>query len=50
MIAGRTSIMFTDPPDAVKWQVYECREAVPEPLYQDDADDGYGLCNDPSRR
>ena len=31
----------------VKWQVYECRDAVPEPLYTDNSGPGYGLCNDP---
>ena len=28
----------------VNWAVYPCREAVPEPLYSDDAGPGYGLC------
>jgi hypothetical protein len=28
----------------VNWVVYQCREAVPEPGYSDDAGPGYGLC------
>jgi hypothetical protein len=29
----------------VTWTMYECREAVPEPIYGDDAGTGYGICN-----
>lgn len=32
------------PMDPVMWVVYPCREAVPEPLYSDDAGAGYGIC------
>jgi hypothetical protein len=36
--------MYDVPENPVMWVVYPCREAVPEPLYADDAGEGYGVC------
>jgi hypothetical protein len=40
-MADESGVWTTNP---VIWWTYPCREAVPEPTYEDDAGTGYGIC------